>query len=405
MRKTMLRALTVATMLLAGGPAAAQGQPFAPAFTVNGQAVTNFQVTQRARFLAALNAPDATLESARETLLDETLQIQAARAAGIDLTPEQIDEGLVEFAARGGLEPPQFIALLEREGVAPETFRDFVRNGLLWRRYVQERFGPLARPADQEVVRAATQAPDIGAVRVLLSEIAIPQTPETREEVAALAQRLSEEITSQAGFADAARRVSRSSSAPRGGALDWLTLDQLPPQIGQRVLALAPGQVTEPIDLGSFVGLFLLRDLDDSGAVPPDTLSIDYAEIALPGGRSPETLAEAARIDAGTDTCADLYGAQGGRYAQAVQRRTAAPGTLPAELRSVLATLDAGEISTLLTDGGALRLVMLCDRVAEPEPETDALQRAGQAILSRRLEGYAANLLEELRAEAIVTDG
>ena len=401
----MLRAALAAAMAWMPVAAAAQGQPFAPAFTVNGQAVTNWQVEQRARFLSLLGAPDASLAGAESALLDETLQVQAAQEAGVTLTPEALDAGLVEFAARGGLEPPQFVALLEQNGVAPETFRDFVRNGLYWREFVQGRFGPASRPAPQEVARAATLGADPGAVRVLLSEIAIPQTPETRDEVAALAARLSDEIGSQAAFEAAARRYSRASSAPAGGRLDWLTLGQLPAPIASRVLALAPGAVTEPIDLGGFVGLFLLRDLDDSAAVRTGGLAIDYAEYLIPGGRGAAALAEAARVEAVTDGCDDLYGLAQGQPDGVLTRQTVAPEALPADLAQILATLDAGEVSTLLTAGPNLRLVMLCARVADPEPAEDALQAAGQAILSRRLQSYADGFLEELRAEAIIVDG
>ncbi|WP_167767091.1 peptidylprolyl isomerase [Jannaschia formosa] len=392
---------------LTPGLAAAQAQPFAPAVIVNGQGITNWQVEQRARFFALLNAPNATPEGAEQVLVDETIQVQAARAAGIELTPEELDAGMVEFAARGGLEPDQFVQLLEQRGIAAETFRDFVRNGLFWRQLVQQRFGPQARPTDAEVARAVARGTGgAGGVRVLISEIAIPQTPETRDEVAALAERLSEEVSGQAAFEQAARRYSRSGSAGRGGRVDWLPLSQLPPPIAGRVLALAPGEVSEPIDLGNFVGLFLLRDLDESGAVPPDPISVEYAEYLIPGGRSEAALARAAQVDAVTDTCDDLYGVAQGQPESVLRRETVAVEALPADLRQVLATLDEGEASTLLTAGGNLRFVMLCGRVAEvPEDPEGALQAAGQAILNQRLSSYAQGYLDELRADAIISDG
>ncbi|PWJ21057.1 peptidylprolyl isomerase [Jannaschia seohaensis] len=408
MTNGFLRGLALALALAAAPVAAqAQGQPFAPAVIVNGQGITNWQIEQRARFWALLNAPNATFEGAREAMINETLQIQAARNAGLQLTPEELDQGMVEFAARGGLEPEQFITLLEQAGVAGETFRDFVRNGLYWRQLVQQRFGPRARPTDAEVERAVARGGSgAGGVRVLISEISIPQTPETRDEVAALTERLSEEISGQASFESAARRFSRSSSAGRGGRLEWRPLSTLPPQIASRVLALEPGEVSDPVDLGSFVGLFLLRDLDESGATTPEPISIEYAEYLIPGGRSEAALAQAARIDANTDTCDDLYGVAQGQPPEVLRREVAPVEEIPADLRAILATLDEGEVSTLLSTGGALRLVMLCGRVAEiPEDPDGALQSAGQAILNQRLEAYAQGFLDELKADAIITDG
>ncbi len=400
-----LAALAAATMALAatlGTPAAAQGNPFAPVATANGLAVTAYQVEQRARFLALLRAPNADVESVTGTLLDETLQVQAARAAGIELTPDDLDAGLVEFAARADLTPDAFIAELSRAGVAPETFRDFVRNGLYWRALIQQRFGPIARPSDAQVrAAAARDGGGAAAIRVLLSEIVLPLTPETETAQRALAQRLSDTVGGAAGFEAAAREFSRSGSAPAGGRIDWLPLGQLPPPIASQLLTLSPGEVSEPVALGSVVALFLLRGLDDSGAAPTDPVTVDYAEYLIPGGRSPEALAAAARIRARVDVCDDLYGVARGQPAARLTRADVAIADLPGDLRQVLATLDPGEAATLLLDGaGNLRFTMLCGRGEAPVDER--LQAVGQSLVNERLVGFAQGYLDELRADAVI---
>lgn len=396
---TFLARLLVACWTLAAGPAIAQ-QPFAAAATVNGTAITNFQVQQRVLFFSLLRAPGADVASVIDLLIDETLQNEAARAVGITLTPEQLDEGLVEFASRANLAPDEFIAALEREGVAPETFRDFVRNGLFWRTYVQQRFGPLSRPSDAEVNRTLARG-NTGSVRVLLSEIALPLTPENQAEQQALAQRLSDTVSGQAAFERAAREYSRSSTANVGGRLDWVELSNLAPPVASQVLTLAPGQVSEPVNLGSFIALFLLRDLDETGGGPPAAQTIDYAEYRIPGGRTSETLAQAARLRDRVDVCDDLYGAAQGQPAGTLVRETVPVADLPADLRQELAKLDEGEASTLLSTDGYLRFVMMCGRVTEPSEA--AFEALGQQLLNQRLGSYAQGVLDQLRADAIIT--
>lgn len=398
-----LATLTVACTMALGAlttPGVAQ-QPFAAAATVNGQAITNFQVQQRALFFSLLRAPNADPEGATDLLIDETLQNQAARAGGVELTAEELDAGMVEFASRANLTPPEFVAALKQNGIAPETFRDFVRNGLLWRTLVQQRFGPVSRPSPAEVERSLARGDGAANVRVLMSEIALPLTPENQAEQTALAQRLSDTIVGQAAFEQAARTYSKSGSARAGGRLDYVDLSALAPPIASQVLTLGPGEVSDPVNLGSFIGLFILRDLDESPASAPTALNIDYAEYLIPGGRTAEALGVAARLQDRVDACDDLYGVVPNAVEGQLTRTTAAPADLPADLRQELAKLDDGEVSTLLTRGGNLRFIMMCGRGTEPDEE--AYTRLGQQILNQRLTSYADGYLAELRADAIIT--
>lgn len=401
-----LAASFLALMAIVGGmpggtsAARAQGQPFAAAATIDGMAVTNYQVAQRARFLSLLRVPGSDPASVTETLIDETLQVRAARIAGITLTPEELDAGLVEFAGRANLTPDQFIGELTKAGVAPETFRDFVRNGLYWRSLIQQRFGPRARPTDAQVRSAALGGGGAASVRVLLSEIALPLTPENAEAQQALAERLSSTIRGQAAFEAAARQYSASGTAERGGRIDWLPLAGLAPPIASQVLTLASGEVSEPVNLGTFIALFLLREIDDSAAGRSEPAEVDYAEYLIPGGRTPTALTAAASLRARVDTCDDLYGVAKGQPAGVLTRRTDPVASLPDDLRQELVKLDPNEVSTLLTRDGFLRFVMLCARPVDTPAER--FNEIGQSILNQRLSGFAEGYLSELRNDAVI---
>ncbi|MEM7489189.1 MAG: peptidylprolyl isomerase [Pseudomonadota bacterium] len=387
--------LAVAMLAL---PVAAQN-PFATAARVNGDAITNYQVDQRLLFLTLLRSPDANRAAARDALINEALQVQAAEEAGIEVTPEELQAGIDEFASRGDLSSDEFVAALGRAGVAEETFRDFVQNGLFWRELVQQRFVSRARPTEEEIERTLLRGGPGSGVRVLLSEIALPITPETEAEARALAQRLSDTIQGEAAFAEAARTYSRSPSAERGGRLDWVPLSNMGGAVAGSVLGLSPGQVSDPVDLGPAVVVFLMRGLEEGAAVAPPALSLDYAEYLIPGGRSPQALAAARALRARVDTCDDLYGAAQ-RQPERLTRAVAPAAELPADLRRELDMLDENEVSTRLTAGGNLRFVMLCGRVVEP-PE-GAFEAIGQQLLGRRLESYSEGFLDELRADAII---
>lgn len=390
--------LTVGALGLTATSATAQSEnPFAAAATVNGTVVTNFQVQQRVLFLTLLRSPGVSQEAITDALIDEALQLQAARSAGITLSPEELEAGIAEFATRTNLEPDALIAALGQEGVAAETLRDFVRNGALWRSLVQQRFGPRAQISEAEVDRAL--ASKRGSARILLSEIALPLTPELSEENEALANRLSDTIKSPAAFEAAAQQYSAASTAPRGGRLDWVPLGNLPPQVLGQVLTLAPGEISAPINLGSFIALFLLRDLEEISAKPPETLAVEYAEILIPGGRTEAALSVAQDLRDSVDTCDDLYG-QDLSSLSPVKRQSVLQSALSQELALELAKLDAHEVSTMLSTDTELRFIMLCGRSSKiAEGARDQIR--GQ-LRQQRLVSYADGFLDELRTDAVI---
>jgi parvulin-like peptidyl-prolyl isomerase len=169
-RHAALGAVLAAAVLLAGAlgmaiPAAAQS-PFAVAARVNNDIVTNFEIQQRQRFLQLLNAPGEIVANARDALIDERLQTQAAERMGVLASAEDIEAGVAEFAARANMGPQQFVSALGQAGVSAESFRDFVAAGINWRNVVRARFAASARVSDDEVDRALARSggTDVAAI-------------------------------------------------------------------------------------------------------------------------------------------------------------------------------------------------------------------------------------------------
>lgn len=430
LRTAAAAALAIALSFAPGPGTQAQGL-FSPVIEVNGDPITRFEIDQRAQMLQVLRAPGDPRAEARTQLIEDRLKLQAAERAGTLPDEESILDGMAEFAARADLDREDFVAALEQEGVAEETFRAFVRSGIAWRDLVQQRFAARARVSDDEIDRALRRGDAQAGVRVLISEIIIPSRPDTAAEVQALARELSE-ITSEAAFSDAARRYSATGTAASGGRLPWQTLDELPPVLGPLILELAPGEVTAPLPLPNAVALFQLRDIEELPYSPPSYSAIEYAAYYLPGGRSEATLAEAREIAARVDRCDDLYGVAHGQPPERLERVTLPPAELPADIGAELARLDPGEVSTALTRGadGALVVLMLCGRSvaldlpdpAQPEPgptgpavdtegegpEVDPVAQArlqvANSLRNRRLETLAEGFLSQLMADARIVE-
>ncbi len=401
-RTVFVAGLALGMVALVATPAAAQN-PFAVAVRVDDAVVTNYEIEQRARFLQILNAQGDLRQQATEALVNERLQVAAALALGAEASPDEIETGLTEFAARANLGPEQFLRQMASQGVAPETVRDFVANGITWRNVVRSRFGSRAEITDEEIDRAMELGTVLGGgIQIALAEIIIPVTPENQENLVSELLRLRTQIAgSTETFSEAARRFSAAPTRENGGLTGWRGLNELPEGLRDLFMSMGVGQVTEPVPLGGgqAYALFQFRGQREVEAPDLPVTAIDYVSIAIPGGRTPEALAEAERLRNAVDTCNDFNGVIPGGF----QRQSVAPRDLPEDVALALRALDEREMSMSVTRSGGtvLLALMLCDRErSEPEQGRDAVR---QQLIGQRLEAYATGFLEELRAEARIT--
>lgn len=400
--KPVLAALGLVSTLSASLPGVAAAQNlFTPAATVNNSVVTEFEVQQRILFLQFLSARGATRDAALESLIDERLRGEAIRDAGLKLNDEGIDAALEEFAGRTDLTREEFTAELNRAGVAAETYRDFVINGVAWRDLIRARYGGRVQVSEAEIDRAlANRSGGSSNIRVLVSEIIIPAPPQQAAEVAAIAEQIAQSKTT-AEFSSYAREYSATATRDNGGRLPWQTLGNLPPALQPLILSLAPGDVTQPLQIPNAVALFQLRDIQETGAPSTEYAAIEYAAYYMAGGRSPETLQQAQALKAQVDVCDDLYAFAKGQPETVLEREVRTPGDVPQDFAIELSKLDPGEVSTALTrsDGQALVFLMLCGRTAAQNAEVSR-EDVAASIRQRRLSGFADSLLAELRSDA-----
>ena len=383
--------------------ARAQGL-FSPVAQVNDDAITGYELAQRIALLKALGSTGELRKRALEKLIDERLQLQAARAAGIAPGEEEIRAGVDEFAARADLSGEEFLAMLAGKGVAAESFMDFVRAGLSWRSLIRAKFGPRVQITEADLDRAIALEGSRAGIEVLISEIFLPtNTPNNAAITAELAPQIARLNTLEA-FADAARRFSAGASRDRGGRVDrWLPIENLPAALRPLILKMNPGEVSPPIEIPNAVALFQLRARREGR--PPAAKAeqvVEYSTWDLPArAGNADARALAARITARVESCTDLVGlARSGIPGRPVRHESVPLASVPADIALLLARLDPGEAATEpAPDGkGGLRLVMLCERRFQAEPpDRDALR---ERLISQRLEALAEAYLGELRGNA-----
>ena len=210
-------------------------------------------------------------------------------------------------------------------------------------------------------------------------------------------------MRSFAEFEAAARQVSALPSREDGGRLDWLPLENYPPQLRALILDLDPGEVTDPIEIPNGIALFQMRGRREAARATQAPLSIEYAAYYIPGGRTEAGLRTALQVRDQVDTCDDLYGVARNQPADVLDRLTEAPAAISRDVALELARLDPGEVSYNLTrdQGDTLVFLMLCARNDAGDDSLDPAVLRNQ-IRSQRLAAFADALLEDLRAAAII---
>lgn len=399
--RSVVGAIALGLPIILSAPLPAQAQsPFSVAVRIDDSIVTNFEIDQRALFLQVIRTPGDVRAQAIESLINERLQTAEARRLGVLATEAEIAAGITEFAARAELSTEEFLDAIGQEGVAPETFRDFVANNISWRNVVQQRFGTRARAAtnDDAVARALAYDPQLGSGQILLAELIVPVTPENRDTLRDDLTQLAADLNFDSElFTEAARRFSAAPTRDEGGLTGWRALDTIPAQLREDLVLLRVGETYGPVVLGPAIAIFQLRGLSQGSFRAPAAASVDYATLSLPAADSEAGLAARAALRADIDQCDDLYA----QRPDAFSRQDQAVSAIPADIAMVLSTLDPGEIGfTPGRDGLTTTAVILCGRTITP-PE-GGLEAVRQQLFATQLEANATALLEELRADAII---
>ncbi|MDA9223643.1 peptidylprolyl isomerase [Tateyamaria sp.] len=401
--KHLIQSSALACMILAPFSVFAQS-PFEKVAQVNGSIITQFELDQRILFLQLLGSPASSNSDVLDELIKDRLRQQITKKFDVFLSEEALQQGLTDFAARAELSSEDFIQQLKVDGVARQTFRDFVTVSLVWRDYIRARYGNSIDITDDQVDRAVQSVSSNTGIDVLVSEIIIPTSPDIASEVLEVAEEIMSS-NSTTEFSEYATRYSATASREDGGRLDWVPLTDLPPQLRPILLSLAPGEITNPLPIPDAIALFQLRDIRERSVPAIRYSSIDYAVYLIGGGRSSEALRRAQKVKASIDRCDDLYGVAQNEPQANLKRENLSQSKIPRDIALELSKLDKNEVSTALTrsNGSTLVFLMLCGRTpALSQSEDDKATREAVAaqLLNTRLSALSNTLLDELQADA-----
>ena len=385
---------------------------------INGDIVTDTDISQRvALVVAASDTQIGADELGRlrlqvlRNLIDETLQIQEAKAAEIEVADDEVDQTYARVAQQNfGQSPAALDAYLTKIGSSSASLKRQIRGEMAWQRLLRRNVQPFINVAEGEVNEMIERLKaSKGTDEYRIGEIFLSATEDTKSASFENARKIVDQIRQGGSFVAYARQFSEASTAAVGGDLGWIRLAQLPAELGAAARDLAPGQLVGPVEVpGGFSILYLIDKRQVLTADPRDaTLSLKQITITFPAGTTqevagPKVTAFAAGVRQ-IKGCGAAESAAAGLGASVVANDNIRVRDLPGPLQDAMLKLSLGETTAPFGSiGEGVRVLMLCGR---DDPQVDAGPSFDELMASmeeERVNKRAQTYLRDLRRDAVI---
>lgn len=406
-----LLALVLALGAATAVPSARAQDTLRAAAVVNDEVISVLDLVMRTR-LAILasglkDSPEARgrfQEQVLRALIDERIQLQEAERLDITVTEEQVETAIESLARQNRMDREQFVGFLVRKNVLPSTLQEQIRAELAWGALVQRRLRASVEIGEEEIDefigRLETRS---GKIEYRVSEILLTVDNARQEDnIREAAMRLAEQLRLDAEFPALARQFSQSATASVGGDLGWVQAGQLPDELSEALVKMAPGDMFGPIR--TFGGYYLLW-LRDRRKISMGDVLLDLKRLllALPRNASQEQVAmaqaEAASLREEIDGCDgfDALAAEHGSPGSGDLGRVKL-SDLPPAVRQVIEGLPLGQPSGPVLLPAGITLLMVCGR------QSDGIdrERIRDSLMNQRLDLLSRRYLRDLRRAANV---
>ena len=372
---------------------------FDPVIIVNETIISKFELSQRIILLNILKLDGDIQKKASDELINAKLINEFAQNNNISISEEKVQEGIRELAQQFNLSIESFLLEISKIELATETIRTFVKDRILLTELVQYKFANRASIGDDEIDSFIMNGS--ASLEINLLEIVLPFDYKNRNEVYNFALSLKNKNSEGITFEALAKKYSKSDSSINGGNIGWISIDQLPPDMGSLFLTSDLNTLIGPKVFDNVITLYKLTNVREVPLFKNTRVIIDYVELNL-SKNSEINLSSAVQIFENNNNCLNLqfelerYPTLKGKLI----RNTIEELKISEKKYEKIKTLDIGENAIL--KGGDLSenpiLIMLCSRRQEISKNDREIAR--QYLFSKRLVSLADGFIADLKAEA-----
>jgi peptidyl-prolyl cis-trans isomerase SurA len=276
------------------------GQTARAAAVVNDIVISSYDLDQRIKLAMVTSGQQPSPDLARRIhdqilrqLVDEMLQMLEAQKYNVKVQAADVDAALKRISQQNNITPEQINKMLDENGIARATLQQQLQADIAWQKLVQQRVAPRVSVSDDEVDAVlARMQESASSTQYLAAEIFIPvESPQQEAQAKQAIDNIRSQLQQGASFSGMARQFSKSSSAPGGGDLGWVTAADLPaPELAQAVVAMRPGSVSEPVRAAGGFYLIGLREKRMAAGAKPEPAAAPVATPASTGATEPKPM-------------------------------------------------------------------------------------------------------------------
>lgn len=393
---------------------------------VNSEPITNHEVRMEAARVAQQLAqqrgtqPDMS-EITRQVLdrmITDKAQLQWAKEGGMKVEDLAVDQAEENVARQNQITVAELRRRVRAEGLAPNQFRNQLRDQLLLVRVRESEVGKRVRVSELEIdqyLRDKAANVDPAAVETNLGQILIAVPDNAPAQQLATLQAKAEQVLKRArageDFTALAKQFSDSPDRANGGQFGLRTADRYPQLFVDATQKLPVGGVSDVVKSGA--GFHVLKVLQRRVAgMPPTTMVQNRASHVLlrASAQLDEASARAklldikARVEAGkADFAAEAKAtSMDGSAPQGGDLGWAGPGLFVPEFEEVLSRLQPGQISDPFVSRFGMHIIKLNERKEVPLGEKEQREFVREILKDKKTEEAYAVWSKDVRGRAYV---
>ncbi len=368
--------------------------------------------------LQGMQLPDQhTLQNqVLESIVTKRIQLQHAREVGLSVNESEVDETIHRIAKENKLSLSEFYAVLEKDGISFNKFREEIRGEMIMARLKEREIKHQVNVTEgevdnflrtQETSAVGNDEYRLAHILILITENMNASQIQQRSERASMAlAKLKEGVE----FAQVAAEFSDAADASKGGIIDWRPIDQMGPKFAELLEPLQPGELTPIVHSPSGFHIFKLlgRRVQEVQTVIIDQtharhILIKINELTSENDAKLKIIQLKERLDRGEnfEELAKLY-SEDTSAASGGDLGWLAPGDTVAAFEQTMNTLLPGQISEPVQSQFGWHIIQVLERRSQDVSLDRRRQAARQAIRTRKADVVVQEWLRQLRDQAYV---